>query len=320
MVNRGTRGSGRLSTRLHRQSLAAGRVHPSTGKVSAGVSLDRLSLFTVALGLQSPWEGVEVAFDPSQARIDFQVAFGAGARCTCPHCGAAHPWVHDTRERSGRHLSFFQFHADLHAQVPRVCCQACDKTTQVAGPGARPNSGVSPLMAARRVTLCKALTVRQVAQWLGVSARRIGRTLDRYVEHARAPADCSAVTSVGLDETAARRGHDSIGLFHDRNVGRLLGRKAEVVAQCADAWEARGACADNLRNVCIDMSASSSAGGREHLPLAAITGDECHGMQLVHEAVDEVRRQEVEEMPQLKRSRYTWLHGKHHWRRKQLLP
>jgi transposase len=88
----------------------------------------------------------------------------------------------------------------------------------------------------------------------------------------------------------------------------------------ADDLETHGACADNLRNVCIDMSASYSAGVREHLPLAAITFDEFHVIQLVNKAVDEVRRQEVKEVPQLKRSRYTWLKDKHDWSRKQILP
>jgi transposase len=77
-------------------------------------------------------------------------------------------------------------------------------------------------MEALRVTLCKAMTVRQVAQLLryrsiGVSDMRIWCPLDHYVEQARAQEDCSAVTSVGLDETAARRGHDYISLFHDLN-------------------------------------------------------------------------------------------------------
>jgi transposase len=285
--------------------------------------LDQWSLFTVALGLPSPWEVVDVGFDPGQGRIDFRVAFGARARFTCPPCGAVHQPVHDTRERRWRHLNFFQFHAYIHAQVARVCRKGCGRTTQVEGPWARPNSGFSHLMQALLVTWCKAMTVRQGAQLLGVSDMRIWRTLDHYVEQARAQEDFSAVTSVGLEETAARCGHDYISLFHDLNVGRLLfaceGRKAEVVAQFADDLQAQGACADNIRNVCIDLSASYSAGVRKHLPLAAITFDEFHLIQLVNKAVDEVRRQEVKEVPQLKRSRYTWLKDKHDWSRNPIL-
>jgi len=49
------------------------------------------------------------------------------------------------------------------------------------------------------------------------------------------------------------------------------GRKAAVVEQFADNLVARGGCADNIQDVCIDMSASYRAGVQEHLPSATIT-------------------------------------------------
>jgi transposase len=282
-----------------------------------------MSLFTVAFGLQNPWEVVDVAFDPDRGRIDFQVGFAPGTRFTCPHCGTEHQPVHDTQERAWRHLNFFQYQAVIHTKVPRVRCASCAKTTQVEVPWARPNSGFTLLMEALLVTLCKAMPVRQVAQLLGVSDMRIWRTLDHYVDQARAQEDFSAATSIGIDETAARRGHNYISLFHDLDAPRLLfaceGRKAEVVAQFADDLEAHNACAEQVRDVCIDMSASYLAGLDAHLPWAAITFDEFHVIQLVNKAVDDVRRQEVKAVPELKRSRYIWLKDTHEWSRKQHL-
>ena len=280
-----------------------------------------MALFRAALGLESPWEVVDVTFDVDQGRIDLHVGFASGARFPCPHCDAEGQPVHDTRERSWRHLNFFQYQAYIHAQVPRVRCHTCDKTTQVEVPWARRNSGFTLLMEALLVTLCKAMPVRQVAQLLGVSDMRIWRTLDHYVERARAHEDFSEAVSIGIDETAARRGHNYISLFHDLDAPRLLfaceGRKAEVVAQFADDLEAHGACAEQVRDVCIDMSASYRAGVDEHLPWAAVTFDEFHVIQLVNKAVDEVRRQEVKSVPELKRSRYIWLKDFHNWSGKQ---
>ncbi len=280
------------------------------------------SLFSVALGLPAPWEVADVAFDPGAGRIDFRVAFAPGSRFACPHCGAERQPVHDTLEREWRHLNFFQYQAYIHAKVPRVRCGACAKTTQVPVPWARPNSGFTLLIEALIVTLCQAMTVRQVAQLLAVSDMRIWRTLDYYVEGARAQEDFSAVAAVGLDETAARRGHEYISLFHDLDAGRLLfacaGRKAEVVAQFADDLEAHGGCAENVRAICIDMSASYRAGIAEHLPWAEVTFDEFHVIQLVNKAVDEVRRQEAKSTPSLKRSRYLWLKDTHDWTSRQI--
>jgi transposase len=281
------------------------------------------SLFTLALGLQAPWEVADVAFDPAAGRIDLRVGFSRGSGFTCPGCGAEHQGVHDTLTREWRHLNFFQYQAYLHAKVPRVHCSACGKTSQVAVPWARVGSGFTLLMEALVVTLCQAMPVRQVAQLLSVSDQRLWRTLDHYVDQARAQEDFSGVSAIGLDETAARRGHDYISLFHDLDAGRLLfaceGRKAEVVATFADDLEDHGGCAENIEALCIDMSTSYRAGVDAHLPWAEVTFDEFHVIQLVNTAVDEVRRQEAKSTPSLKRSRYLWLKDKHDWSRRQIL-
>ena len=85
-----------------------------------GYPLTSTALFTLALGLQPPWQVAEVAFDLQAGRIDFGVGFAAGSRFVCPHCGAEHQPVHDTQERQWRHLNFFQYQAYLHGKVPRV--------------------------------------------------------------------------------------------------------------------------------------------------------------------------------------------------------
>jgi len=166
-------------------------------------------------------------------------------------------------------------------------------------------------MEALLVTLCPAMAVFQVAQLPGVSDGRVWRTLDHYVDPAHAQEDFSTVTSVGLDETASRRGHNYMNLFHDLDAPHVLyaceGRKAQVVAQFADALEAPGACAENIGAVCMDMSTSYQAGVCEYRPWAAITFDEFHVIQLVNKAVDGVRRQEVKRAPELRRTRYIWL-------------
>lgn len=281
------------------------------------------SLFSAALGLQAPWHVVDVRFDQGQGRLDLRVGFERGARFACPHCAAESQAVHDTLERTWRHLNFFQYQAYLHANVPRVRCSACSKTSQVALPWARPGSGFTLLMEALLVTLSQAMPVRQVAQLLRVSDMRVWRTLDHYVDQARAREDFSGVSRIGLDETAARRGHEYISLFHDLEAGRLLfaceGRKAEVVDAFAEDLEAHGGCAENIHSVCVDMSASYRAGVETHLPWAEITFDEFHVIQLVNQAVDAVRRQEVKSHPLLKRSRYLWLKDKHAWSHRQIL-
>ena len=118
--------------------------------------------------------------------------------------------MHDTQEREWHHLNFFQFEAYIHAKVPRARCGACAKTTQIAVPWARTDSGFTQLMEALIVALCQAMPIRQVAQLLGVGDMRLWRTLVHYIAGARALGDFSAVAPLGLDLAGRRGGHGRI--------------------------------------------------------------------------------------------------------------
>jgi len=85
-------------------------------------------LFTSALGLQAPWAVRDVKLDTAKHRVDFEVECKL-ASLVCPSCGAAGQRIHDRKQRSWRHLDFFQFEAWLHAGVPRMACSACGKTS-----------------------------------------------------------------------------------------------------------------------------------------------------------------------------------------------
>jgi transposase len=274
-------------------------------------------LFTMALGLQPPWEVLGIQFDPEAGRIDFEVGFTKGARFGCPGCKALEQPVHDTRERTWRHLSFFQYGAFIHAKVPRVECGACGKTTQVEVPWARPESGFTVLMEALLLTLCREMPVRKVAQLFGISEGAVWRVLDHQVEKARSQEDFSEVRSVGMDETACRRGHHYVSLFHDLDASRLLfgceGKDKATVEAFAEDLRAHGGDPEAVTEACMDMSKAFIAGTAEHLPNAKITFDTFHVIKLINDAVDEVRRAEVKSQPCLKASRYLWLKDASKW-------
>ena len=258
-----------------------------------------------------PWQVLDIQFDPEKGRIDFKVGFSSGAKFPCPECGETEQGVHDTRARTWRHLNFFQYQAFIHADLPRIRCAGCGKTKQVPVPWARPGSGFSLLMEALLVVLAKQMPVRAVGQLMGLHDGQIWRVLDHYVEAARQREDFSSVQSVGLDETASRRGHNYISLFHDLDQKRLLfaceGCDKAVVAAFVKDLEAHGGQVENIDSVCIDMSKSYVAGVGEHLPNAEITFDPFHVMAIVNKAVDLVRRQEAKTEPLLKKTRYLWL-------------
>ena len=55
------------------------------------------------------------------------------------------------------------------------------------------------------------------------------------------------------------------------------------------------------------MSPAFISGVEKHFPEAQLTFDKFHVLKIINEAVDEVRRQEQQSRPELKRTRYIWL-------------
>jgi transposase len=258
------------------------------------------ALFTSALGLVPPWEVEKVDLDTARRRIDFEVRCNAKT-LACPHCGALDQRIHDRLRRSWRHLDFFQFEAWLHADVPRVACSGCGKTTQVGVPWAREGSGFTALFEALALSLCRELPVRQAAALLRCTDKQLWRRIEFYVEQARALDDMSGVQIVGIDETSVRRGQNYITVVHDLDAKRLLfateGREHQTVIDFVADLKAHGGDPEQVEHVCMDMSAAYAKGVGLALPGAAISYDRFHVVKMAVEAMDEVRRAEMREQP-----------------------
>lgn len=270
-----------------------------------------LSLFTAALGLAAPWQVTNIDFDEAAKRIDFQIGYPRGTHFACPACNEPDQPVHDRKQRTWQHLHFFEHKAFIHAEVPRVRCAGCSKTTQVSVPWARPGSGFTQLFEAMLVTLAKHMPASTVAGMLGIGDDAVWRVLHHYTDAARAQEDFSDVTAVGIDETAARRGHDYITVFHDMKARRVLfaceGKDQSTLDAFAADLRAHGGDPDRIEAACIDMSKAFIAGVSRVLVNADITFDAFHVIQLANRAVDEVRRREARRQPMLKNSRWVWL-------------
>ena len=254
------------------------------------------ALFTTALGLQPPWHVAKVELNTAKRRIDFEVEH-TGKRATCPACGVEQQLIHDRVRRSWRHLDFFQFEAWLHAEVPRVQCSGCGKTTQLPVPWAREGSGFTLLFEALGLSLCRELPVRQAANHMRVAAKRLWRRVRHYVEVARAKDDMSGVRHVGIDETSVKRGHQYITVVHDLAAKRLLfacpGRDHQTLGAFAEDMRAHGGDPATIEHACIDMSAAYAKGISQSLPNAQISYDRFHVVALANAAMDEVRREEM---------------------------
>lgn len=272
--------------------------------------METRDLFALALGVQEPWFVASIDFSPEKRELDIALDFRRGGIFPCSECGTAGCKAYDSEERRWRHLNFFQYTTVLRARVPRVDCGKCGKR-MVEVPWARPGSGFTLLFEALVLAMAAHMPMAAVARLVGEHDTRLWRVVTHYVDSARAERDDSAVSRVGIDETAARRGHNYISLFVDLDGPRVLfateGRSATTVAAFADDLKAHGGDPNAVTEACLDMSPAFIKGVGQSLPNAAITFDKFHLKKIVTEAVDQTRRAERHEYPELKGMRYALL-------------
>jgi transposase len=268
-------------------------------------------LFQQALGLREPWSVVGVNFDGEARRLELVLDFAKGARFACPECERPDCAVHDTEQKTWRHLDFFQHQAFLTARVPRVRCPE-HGVHLVKVAWARPGSGFTLLFEALTMALCQQMPIRAVAALVGEHDTRVWRIVHHYVERALAEQDLSGVERVGVDDTSFRRGQSYVTLFADLDKRRCVfatpGRDAATVERFAEDLRAHGGHPDQVTEVCQDMSEAYLLGVLEQLQEAEITFDRYHVKAQLNAAVDEVRKAErLDHGETLKRSRYLWL-------------
>ena len=268
-------------------------------------------LFQRALGLEEPWRVVDVRFDAEQRRLDLRIDFAGGSRFACPECGREGCPVHDTEQKTWRHLDFFQHQAYLSARVPRVTCPEHD-VKQVEVPWARERSGFTLLFEALVMALVKEMPVAPVAGLIGESDMRVWRIVHYYVDQAVEAQDLTAIERAGIDETSSPRGQRYVSVFADLDERRAVyvteGRDQGTVQEFSCFLETHGGDAGRIEEVCQDMSEAYLAGTLKHLPAAEITFDRYHVRQHLSKAIDEVRRAEAKQHKGLlKNTRYLWL-------------
>jgi len=278
-------------------------------------------IFQLALGLLPPWRVKSSIFDPSLKQLNLLLDYPRGSKFTCSICGISNLSIHDTVEKTWRHLNFFQHEAYITARIPRVKCNECG-TRMVDVPWARPGSGFTLLFEAMIMTLVKAMPVKTIAEFVNEHDTRLWRILHHYVDKGRSKANYSHVEKVGFDETSSKRGHNYVSLFVDLSGPAILfateGKDATTVKRFKNDLLLHGGSEENIKQMCCDMSPAFIKGVKEQFPNTELTFDRFHIMKVVNEAVDKVRKEERKDCPELARTRYLWLKNRRNLSKTQL--
>jgi transposase len=267
-------------------------------------------LFSVALGIEEPLYVNEITFDASEGELHIHMNFRRGARFACSECDSEELPLHDTVEKTWRHLNFFQYKCYLHLRTPRTKCPKCGERLWIP-PWGRTQSGFTLLFEALIMALAKEMPISRIGEIVGEQDTRIWRIVRHHVTRSYAAKSFSSAAKVGCDETSSRKGHNYVTVFADMESGEVLfaaeGRDSGTVKAFAEELPKHEAAPNQIKEVTIDMSPSFISGVGEHLPEADITFDKFHVIQALNKAQDEVRRMEQRKNPLLQRSRYIWL-------------
>lgn len=263
----------------------------------------------------------------SRHELHVYVEFAKGSRFSVKGCDEPCP-VHDTRDRTWRHLNFFQHRCCVHARVPRVKTPDGEIRT-VDVPWGRDGSGFTLMMEGIILTLCTHMPVRTVAREIGEQDTRLWRVIRHHVREALREQDFSDVSAIGVDEYS-HKGHDYITVFlahpevaigvdgkrHQEGKGRVLfvteGKDKGAVLRFLSRFIEKSGRPEDVKVATSDMIHGFRCAIEDCFPDAVVTVDKFHVVKKAGDMVDSVRRREMRgkdlrKVKALDNSRYIWL-------------
>ncbi len=279
-------------------------------------------LFSMALGLQTPWEVKDISFTDNEngsRELHLHIGFISGSRFpdkTGELCS-----VHDTVPRKWQHLNFFEHTCYLHCAVPRITTTD-KKVRTVEVPWARPGSGFTLLFEALALALIeREMPVNRVAEMLKVNPQRVWTLFNYWISKAKEADDMSSISKLGVDETSSKKGHKYLTLGVDLDESRVIhvieGKGKATIKSIQKHLESKGVEKEQVQQISMDLSPSFIAGAAESFPKAQITFDRFHVVKLLNEAMNQVRIAERKEHDQLKGHKYTFLRNRNNLSDKQ---
>lgn len=267
------------------------------------------SLFEKALKLESPWQVKRIEFIEDKKALTIFIDFPKGSLFPCPKCGKLSK-AYDTTEKRWRHLNFFQYESYLTGKVPRIECKE-DGILQVEVAWARSGADFTILFESFAMTLCREMPVNAVSRIIGEDDNKLWRMVRYYIEEARRFEDYSHVSSIGVDETSAKKGHDYVTLVVDLEEKKTIfvtkGKDASTLKEFKEDLVLHRGLPEDITNASIDMSPAFIKGIEDNFPKAEITFDKFHIMKILGKAVDDVRKKEIKEQDILRNTKYLWL-------------
>jgi transposase len=216
----------------------------------------------------------------------------------CSGCGHTCPSYDRARGRRWRHLDVAGMKFVLRYRTRRVDCARCGVVVEYV-PWAEVGSWFTRAFEDHVGYLAQRSDKTSVSALMRVAWATVGDIIRRVVKRHGSDGLLDGLTHIGVDELSYRRHHEYVTVVVDHVRGHVVwaskGKNADTLKAFFAALGAERTRA--LEAVTIDMSGAYIKAVTEVAPHVQIIFDRFHVQRLAHEALDQVRRAEVRELP-----------------------
>lgn len=214
----------------------------------------------------------------------------------CGGCGCKAP-TYDSRPRQWRHLDFAGMRVWLRYEIRRADCKRCHAPTTELVPWAEHASPFTRDFEDTVALMAQKADKTTVRKTMGIAWQTVGAIVERVVARRGRDDLLEGLRDIGIDEISYKKHHHYLTVVTDHVRGCVVwvgvGKTSETLGQFFDLLgEERTA---RLKTISIDMSKAFIEAVQKRAPEAEIVFDRFHVQRLVHNALDEVRREEVRE-------------------------
>lgn len=224
----------------------------------------------------------EVVFTITQDRERFR----------CPVCGSAEVTAHGGQTRLFRTLPIGRKSVRLVYAVPRVECQACGVTRQVAVPFADPRRSYTHAFARYALELARHMTIQDVARHLGVGWDTIKDIQKRHLQRHYGKPKLRKLRQIAIDEINIGAGHRYLTVVLNLENGVVVyvgeGKGSEALEPF---WRRLRRSRAKVKAVATDMSMAYIKAVHENLPGVVHVFDRFHVVKLFNEKLSDFRRE-----------------------------
>jgi transposase len=246
------------------------------------------SLLYHAYGLRG-YRQRRIDFD--EGTIRFVIDQNPDALC-CSNCGSPKVVRAGQVQRRFRSLPIGSKPVWIELALPRLCCAACGKTRQAKIAFADPKVHYTRPFERYALELSSHMTIKDVAQHLGVSWDVIKDIQKRYLQHRFARIPLQDLRQIAIDEISIGHGHRYLTVVLDLESGAVVfigdGKGVDSLEKLWPKLRRSGA---KVQAVATDMSPAYALAVATNLPQATHVLDRFHVVKLFNEQLADLRRE-----------------------------